>query len=76
MIFQLTWEFAYEHSLKSGPPQLHRNILVFGGFLQVSKKKTFKRQSNYEYRHQFHTLHDITFYISGRLESSHMVYMS
>ena len=38
MKFQLTWEFADEHSLKSGPPQLHQNILAFGGFAHVSQK--------------------------------------
>ena len=75
MRLQLTWEFADERSLKSGSLQLHHNILIFGGFSHVSQK-TFKHQDNYEYRHQFHTLHDITFYISGRLESSHMVYVS
>ena len=76
MKLQLTWEFADERSLESGPPQLHQNILAFGGFAHVSQKKTFKHQNTYKYKHQFHTLHDITFYISGRLESSHMIYMS
>ena len=38
MRLQLTWDFADEHSLESGPPQLHQNIFVFGGFSQVSQK--------------------------------------
>ena len=75
MRLQLTWEFADECFLESGSPQLHQNILVFGGFSQVSQK-TFKHQDNHKYKHQFHTLHDTTFYISGRLESSHMVYVN
>ena len=39
MKLQLTWEFADERSLESGPPQLHQNILAFGGFAHVSQKK-------------------------------------
>ena len=40
------------------------------------KRKTYKHQDNYKYRHQFHTLHSATLYTSGRLETSHMVYVS
>ena len=39
MRLQLMWEFADEHSLESGPPQLHQNILVFGGFSHISHRK-------------------------------------
>ena len=65
---------AGELSLESGPLQLHQNIQVFGESSHISYE-TFKHKNNHNERHQFHTLHSSTFYMSGRPESSHMVYM-
>ena len=56
---QLTWEFADKRSLESGSPQLHQIMLVFGGFSHISQK-TFKYQDNHKYKHQLHSLHNIT----------------
>ena len=68
--------FAGEISLDSGPLQLHQNIQVFGGSSHISHR-TFKHEDNHnsKKKHHFHTLHNSTFYLSGRPESSHMIYM-
>ena len=65
---------AGEISLDSGPLQLHQNIQVFGGSSHISHK-TFKHKTITIWRHQFHTLHSSTFYLSGRPEGSHMTYV-
>ena len=62
---------AGEISLDSGPLQLHQNIQVFG----ESSHKTFKHKDNHNLKTSLpHTSHS-TFYLSGRPEGSHMIYM-
>ena len=65
---------AGELSPDSEPLQLHQNIQVFGESSNISHR-TFEHKDNHNQRHHFYTLHGSTFYLSGRPEGSHMIYM-
>ena len=71
---QLTWELLVRFPLTEG---LSSCIKIFRSLesLHIYHIEHLNTKTITIQKHHFHTLHSSTFYLSGRLEGSHMIYM-